>query len=100
MTMLPPCATRPHTLCSYTTLVRAIAAAARGRKAAAEEPAAAPAEREIGFAGIAFGQPFLLGGAGIDQRQRDIGLSLLDVDAAGDRSQSADRKSRRLNSSH
>src|SRR3546814_9839739 len=66
-----------------------ISAAADSRKATAEEAAAACAERQVRFAGIAFGQPLLLGRACVDQRQRDIGFLLLDVDSARDRAKAA-----------
>src|SRR3546814_4363525 len=66
-----------------------ISAAADSRKATAEAAAAACAERQVRFAGIAFGQPLLLGRACVDQRQRDIGFLLLDVDSARDRAKAA-----------
>src|SRR5207248_10090032 len=49
----------------------------------------ARAPTDVGLARIAFGQRFFLGRAGVDQRQGHVGLALLDVDAAGDRTQRA-----------
>src|SRR4051794_26736256 len=56
-----------------------ILVARRAGRSEAAPPAGAAARgpAQAGLAEIAFGQRFLLGGAGVDQAERDVGLALL-----------------------
>src|SRR5688572_10051898 len=60
-----------------------VAVATDRGEAAPPATAAAGAPADVLLAGIAFDDEFL-GGAGVDHRQGDVGLALLDVDAAKD----------------
>src|SRR5439155_25334288 len=51
--------------------------------------AAARAPADVALARIAFGQRFFFGRPAVDQRQRDVGLALFDVDPAGKRTDRA-----------
>src|SRR5213075_1428161 len=66
-----------------------VAAAADRGEPAPPAGTAAGAPADVLLAGIALGQRHVLGGAGVDEVERDRRLALLDVDAAGQRADRA-----------